>query len=332
MPGGKVDVFGKKKKQQQLQVQQQAQKQQQAAQQLQKPVKRKAAGDVSDDDVDNAGAVVLGGEPSRVPQSRVERAVKALTDFVARERAAKKKQNLLDEAETISVVVTLFKTPEQGSNKGIAIRIPHTLHPLEETRVCIFVKDDAVKPVKAKLEGELALGVDKVLSLTKLRTVYADHQKRRELCAQYDLFLADDRILPMLTKALGREFFKHKKQPRPIRVLRQNLGAQIANARDSTRLCVLRSVSVSVCLPLLHAAAAAAAAAGAAGAGATAATAATAAAAFRVPRSPYYSSPSINRFTHFISPAFQSCTIHKFCAAGTSAGATAAPSAPRAQT
>ena len=174
--------------------------------------------------------------PSRVAPEQLKRAVTALVDYFQRERDARKKQSLIDEAEHISLIVTLFKTPTQGKNKGIPIPIPHTLHPVDETRLCIIVKDDAVKPVKAKLEGQLHMGVDKVLSLTKLRTRFADHQKKRELCGSYDLFLADDRILPMLTKALGREFFKHKKQPRPIKVLRKNLEGQISKARDSTRL------------------------------------------------------------------------------------------------
>ena len=211
MPRSKVNVFGKKKKKQQKkQLQQQ---------------------DETTTIAESAAATA-----THVPAARISRAVAALTDFVKRERAERKKLSLIDEAETISLIVTMFKTPEHGKNKGIPITIPHTLHPVDETRVCIFVKDDAVKPVKERLEGELQLGVDKVMSLTKLRTRFSDHQKRRQLCGGYDLFLADDRILPMLTKALGREFFKHKKQPRPIKVLRKNLQGQIAKARDSTRL------------------------------------------------------------------------------------------------
>ena len=31
---------------------------------------------------------------------------------------------------------------------------------------------------------------------------------KRKLCSSYDLFLCDGSILPMTTKALGKEFFK----------------------------------------------------------------------------------------------------------------------------
>ncbi len=46
------------------------------------------------------------------------------------------------------------------------------------------------------------------MSLDRLRREYKEFKDRRELLSQYDLFLCDDRILPMMTKALGKAFFK----------------------------------------------------------------------------------------------------------------------------
>lgn len=43
----------------------------------------------------------------------------------------------------------------------------------------------------------------KVIGLSKLKTKYEPHEAKRALCNQYDLFLADDRILPSLPKYLG---------------------------------------------------------------------------------------------------------------------------------
>lgn len=77
-----------------------------------------------------------------------------------------------------------------------------------------------------------------IIKLQKLRTDYHEFKDRRQLLSQYDLFLADDRILPMLTKALGKTFLKVKKQPVPIKLERRSsLAAQIARARDSAFLC-----------------------------------------------------------------------------------------------
>ena len=42
-----------------------------------------------------------------------------------------------------------------------------------------------------------------VVGLSKLRTKYESHEAKRQLCNSYDLFAADERILPSLPKLLG---------------------------------------------------------------------------------------------------------------------------------
>lgn len=44
----------------------------------------------------------------------------------------------------------------------------------------------------------------KVIGLQRLREKHDSHSSRLLLLKSYDLFLADDRILPMLSKALGK--------------------------------------------------------------------------------------------------------------------------------
>src|SRR5210317_28875 len=63
--------------------------------------------------------------------------------------------------------------------------------------------------------------IKKVLGLQSLRTKHKSFAQRRELLARFDVFFADDRILPMLTKALGGKFFEKKKQPIPIALTRK---------------------------------------------------------------------------------------------------------------
>jgi ribosome biogenesis protein UTP30 len=42
-----------------------------------------------------------------------------------------------------------------------------------------------------------------VIGVSKLRSKYESHEAKRALCAAYDLFLADERIVPVLPKLLG---------------------------------------------------------------------------------------------------------------------------------
>ena len=45
--------------------------------------------------------------------------------------------------------------------------------------------------------------VAKVVGLSKLKTKYESHESKRQLCAAYDLFVADERVIPSLPKLLG---------------------------------------------------------------------------------------------------------------------------------
>ena len=57
--------------------------------------------------------------------------------------------------------------------------------------------------------------------MQSLRTKHKSFAQRRELLDRFDVFFADDRILPMLSKALGSKFFERKKQPIPVRLTRR---------------------------------------------------------------------------------------------------------------
>ena len=52
-----------------------------------------------------------------------------------------------------------------------------------------------------------------MIGLSKLKKKYVPFEAKRELCSAYDLFVADQRVLPMLPPLLGKTFFKKKKLP-----------------------------------------------------------------------------------------------------------------------
>lgn len=151
------------------------------------------------------------------------------------------KNSLLGNEESIQVQFTLNRVPEQTSARPIRIEIPHSYHKMktnndeedttaaaassdgaEEVEACLFVKDESkawVKEMIDKFPSHLSC-IQKVITLTSLRKKYAQYKDRRELLKKYNLFLADDRILPMLGKSLGKNFFQEKKQPIPVKLTR----------------------------------------------------------------------------------------------------------------
>ncbi|CBJ27277.1 conserved unknown protein [Ectocarpus siliculosus] len=169
-------------------------------------------------------------------EAQVRRAARALLKHV-NSSAAGKQSLIEDEGEVVLAQISLHKIPGDVKAKPVPIAIPHPLRKREDCDMCLIVKDNAKVWIKEMAEKEPVEGLTKIIKLDKLRTQYKDFKDRRELLSQFDLFLADDRILPMLTKALGKTFLKVKKQPVPIKLERRaSFAKQIARARDSAFL------------------------------------------------------------------------------------------------
>lgn len=175
----------------------------------------------------------------RIDVSLVERAVQALMQHLQRSKKEQRKESLFNDEERILLQFSLVKIPTPSgrtAGKPTLIRIPHSLwrargtadgdsnDKVEDADICIIVKD---KATKANIKQMIPLfpthlgNVKKVIPLESLRKKYTQFQQRRELLHQYTIFLADDRILPMVGSLLGKSFFQSKKQPIPVCVTRK---------------------------------------------------------------------------------------------------------------
>ena len=164
-----------------------------------------------------------------VDDSLTERALRAL---LKHHESSSDDQQLLGNELDVQVQFSLARIPEKASAKPIRVEIPHPLVnvgssdgdiSLQDVQVCIIVKEESKPWVQEMIERfpkELGC-IKKVLGLQSLRTKHKSFSQRRELLARFDIFFADDRILPMLTKALGGKFFEKKKQPIPIALTRK---------------------------------------------------------------------------------------------------------------
>ena len=85
----------------------------------------------------------------------------------------------------------------------------------------------------------LILWIQQVLKLSKLKSDYKSFEAKRKLYGSYDMFFADRRLVPLLPKLLGKQFFK-KKRKVPLRVdlLHSNWKEQIESACSSALLCL----------------------------------------------------------------------------------------------
>lgn len=86
-------------------------------------------------------------------------------------------------------------------------------HPLVDPRsnsICLITKDPQ-REYKDLLEAKGVKFVSRVVGVTKLRGKFKPYEARRQLLNEHGLFLADDRVVPMLPNLLGKMFFDAKK-------------------------------------------------------------------------------------------------------------------------
>jgi ribosome biogenesis protein UTP30 len=193
-----------------------------------------------------------------VDDNLVTAAVAALLKHHEKTSADKNTNFLLGTDVAIQVQIGLEIAPLRPSPKPIRIMIPNPIFKvnntdddtgLEEPEVCLIVKEESkawVQELIAKFPEHMGC-VKKVLGLQSLRTKHSEFKQRRELMHKYTVFMADDRILPMLTKALGKDFLRAKKQPIPIALTRKEaLPFAILKALSATHMTLSQGTCVTV--------------------------------------------------------------------------------------
>jgi ribosome biogenesis protein UTP30 len=113
------------------------------------------------------------------------------------------------------------------------IAVPHTLNEAG-AEVCLIVAKNRKAYTEMIAAGSVPRCVRKVLDVAKLRAQFHTFESRRKLVNSYDLFVCDRRVAALMPSLLGREFFKKKKTPVPIKVTGGAAGPEIARAASAT--------------------------------------------------------------------------------------------------
>ncbi|KVI07231.1 Ribosomal protein L1 [Cynara cardunculus var. scolymus] len=174
--------------------------------------------------------------------STATQAVDALIKWKSSQSNSQNPQ-LLPEDDFIYLILTLKKIPQKGGINGARtnphkVPLPHPLiSPTSFPELCLIIDD---RP-NSKLTSEIAkkkikadgISVTKVLKLSKLKTDYKPFEAKRKLCDSYEMFFADKRVIPLLPKLLGKQFFKKKKLPLPVDLGHKNWKEQIERGCSS---------------------------------------------------------------------------------------------------
>uniref|UniRef100_A0A8C3KQ93 Ribosomal L1 domain-containing protein 1 n=1 Tax=Calidris pygmaea TaxID=425635 RepID=A0A8C3KQ93_9CHAR len=182
----------------------------------------------------------MAGGPEQLERVQVKKAVEALLAF-ARSKA-KGNAQLLNESESIQLLVTVWKVP--GVAQVIKIPLPHGIRP-ETAEVCLFTKDEPnlsaeqTENLYKKLLIQNGIkGISQVISYKTLKKEYKLFEAKRRLLNRFDLFLSDDRIRRLLPSHLGKHFYERKKAPLSVNLKARNLAKELQKHIQGTTLPV----------------------------------------------------------------------------------------------
>ncbi|KAL8904554.1 MAG: hypothetical protein Q9171_007012 [Xanthocarpia ochracea] len=182
---------------------------------------------------------VASGSPYQLDHSQTLKASSALLKHISseidRKAATSTTKNLLqpslntsDENDGMDVepvwlsLTTKKHIVDQRRLKPGKIPLPHSLNQSPTTTVCLItcdpqrqVKDTVAHP---SFPTALSSRITKVIGISKLKARYQSFESRRQLFNAHDVFLADDRVVTMLPKVLGKIFYQSPKKPVPVRL------------------------------------------------------------------------------------------------------------------
>ncbi|GAB7358968.1 hypothetical protein MBLNU230_g5042t1 [Neophaeotheca triangularis] len=113
--------------------------------------------------------------------------------------------------------------------------------PAAGLRICLITADPQRKYkdllAHPTFPVELAAKVQRVLGMEKLKSKFKSYEEKRRLLGEFDVFLADDRVITYLPQVLGKPFYKGgSKRPIPVSLEGKREGAVDAEGNKRKKL------------------------------------------------------------------------------------------------
>ena len=163
------------------------------------------------------------------------RVVKAVGEQKKKESA----NSLLEEDTAIEMTIT-YLVDGKRKNTPCVIHLPHSLFSVEDGDNAILIVRDNDIVTKAILKEYPIKGLEKVITISKLRKTFERYKQKRDIVKSFTRFLCDERVISMVPSILGKAISASKKQPIPISMNSKPeiLTRRINKALSSTSLFV----------------------------------------------------------------------------------------------
>ncbi|KAI6030828.1 ribosomal protein L1p/L10e family-domain-containing protein [Pisolithus orientalis] len=181
-----------------------------------------------------------------VSLKQCKRAVTALHDYATKKEKEREETELLPGKEQhVWLQITVKKMQPTQKVKPIRIPLKYTLVDPRTSAVCLITKDPQ-REYKDLLQQHDIKFISRVVGIEKLKGKFKAFEARRLLLKENALFLADDRVIPLLPRLLGSKWFDAKKQPIPVNLKRKDLKTELERAVESSYMHQNRGTCTSV--------------------------------------------------------------------------------------
>ncbi|KAG8700180.1 hypothetical protein FRC08_004861 [Ceratobasidium sp. 394] len=171
---------------------------------------------------------------SHVSVKQTRLAIDALLKHAAKVQAEREETELLGgKDELVWLNVNVKRVHPEKKLKPFSIPLARPIVDPRTSPICLITKDPQ-REYKDLLAAQNIKFISRVVGVTKLKGKFKPFEARRQLLKAHGLFLADDRVVPLLPKLLGKMFFEAKKQPIPVNLQRKELKAELERAVSST--------------------------------------------------------------------------------------------------
>ncbi|CAO3646768.1 unnamed protein product [Cunninghamella blakesleeana] len=157
-------------------------------------------------------------------KNKIRHSVRTLYSYI--------KKNPSEKVETVWLMVATINQILLTRNKPVLIPIRHPIQSVGTQR-CLITKDPQ-QTYKDLLISQKVKGIHKVIGITKFRKNHSSKSAKKELMDQFDIFLADQRLKPILPKILGKEFYINRCEPMYIKINGTDIQKQVLSTIHST--------------------------------------------------------------------------------------------------
>ncbi|KIJ62675.1 hypothetical protein HYDPIDRAFT_182713 [Hydnomerulius pinastri MD-312] len=188
---------------------------------------------------------------SHVSAKQCKRAVEALHTYATKQENERAENELLPGNEQhiwLQIAVKMMQ-PEQKL-KPIRVPLKYPVIDPRTSSVCLITKDPQ-REYKDLLEQHKIKFISRVVGVEKLKGKFKAYEARRLLLKENAMFLADERVIPLLPRLLGSKWFEAKKQPIPVNLTRKDLKGELERAIESSYMHQNKGTCTSVKVGIL---------------------------------------------------------------------------------